>query len=309
MSNFFRKLFRRKRPLILMYHRIATEEIDPWELCVSLENFATQLEVIQSNYTVVPLRELVDRLQKNQSADNLIALTFDDGYRDNFTVAKKQLEQLHLPASFFITSQQSPNHFFWWDHLLALVFQAATLPSELKLKLSEETKHFSIHEFNRRGLLDQLGECIKGCAPILRRKLIDQLRDQCKLSSYHTPEIMTADELRILSSNADFEIGAHTINHPALGILSREEQKIEIFDNVHYLESLGLNIKGLAYPHGHFNADTLSLTASGPLEYALSTEQRTVRNSLRFRLPRFQVTNTQTADFEKTLFEWSAIDR
>ena len=34
-------------PLILMYHRIAQDDLDPWRLCVSPDNFSAQLELLR----------------------------------------------------------------------------------------------------------------------------------------------------------------------------------------------------------------------------------------------------------------------
>jgi peptidoglycan/xylan/chitin deacetylase (PgdA/CDA1 family) len=54
---------------------------------------------------VVPLRDLVEKLGAGRSVGRELAITFDDGYRDNFENAAPVLEQLSLPATFFVVTQ------------------------------------------------------------------------------------------------------------------------------------------------------------------------------------------------------------
>lgn len=83
-----------------MYHRVARVSFDPWELCVSPENFEQQLDVLSKRNKVIPLDELIDQLKKGRIFKNVVSITFDDGYIDNYTVAKPLLENFNLPATF-----------------------------------------------------------------------------------------------------------------------------------------------------------------------------------------------------------------
>ena len=67
-------------------------------------------------------------------------------------------------------------------------------------------------------------------------------------------------ELKALDADPLCTIGAHTISHPKLDSLTREEQYREIADSKQTLEALlGHNIKHFSFPHGAHNADTLDL--------------------------------------------------
>ena len=79
--------------VVLMYHRIASEAIDPWDLCVSKENFDLQLAMLQQNFHVLPIAELLNQLKQNSLQPRSVAISFDDGYADNYLTAKSLLKK------------------------------------------------------------------------------------------------------------------------------------------------------------------------------------------------------------------------
>ena len=101
------------RTIILGYHRVATVDRDPHALCVAPSRFAEHLEVVQRNAEIVPLRAVRER-----STATRAVITFDDGYVDNASVVAPILDELGVPATFFIASGMigSP-HEYWWDKL------------------------------------------------------------------------------------------------------------------------------------------------------------------------------------------------
>lgn len=76
----------RRRGGILMYHRIATESVDPWEICVSPAAFDEQMGVLAATRAAVDLGAFTaDRGGVLTSGGSRLAVTFDDGYADNLT--------------------------------------------------------------------------------------------------------------------------------------------------------------------------------------------------------------------------------
>jgi peptidoglycan/xylan/chitin deacetylase (PgdA/CDA1 family) len=85
---------------ILVYHTInhADGQNDCPEM-ISPERFEQQLGWLSSNRRVVPL---VDTLKPGQRG--AVAITFDDGYRDNLTIALPLLEKYRLPMTLFVVA-------------------------------------------------------------------------------------------------------------------------------------------------------------------------------------------------------------
>jgi peptidoglycan/xylan/chitin deacetylase (PgdA/CDA1 family) len=58
----------------------------------------------------------VEKLERGERLDRELAVTFDDGYRDNFDLAAPVLEKLSLPATFFVVTQWMGTDIVpWWD--------------------------------------------------------------------------------------------------------------------------------------------------------------------------------------------------
>ena len=79
--------------LILLYHRVNNLLIDPQELSVTPENFELQLQFLKSQFKILSLKELLERRDNGLDIDGTIALTFDDGYADNYYNALPILEK------------------------------------------------------------------------------------------------------------------------------------------------------------------------------------------------------------------------
>ncbi|HEX3229078.1 MAG TPA: polysaccharide deacetylase family protein [Pyrinomonadaceae bacterium] len=85
---------------VLVYHSISSPgEPMPGDIDISREAFARQLDWLARRRSVVPL---IETLNPNKGR-NAVALTFDDGFRDNLTVAASMLEKYSMPATVFVT--------------------------------------------------------------------------------------------------------------------------------------------------------------------------------------------------------------
>jgi len=101
--------------VIVTFHRI-DDARDPFGLSVSRIMFERYCQFFSRYFRVVPLRELVDRLDRGEALDHHLAITFDDGYADNYEQAAPILERLSLPATFFVVSRWIESNVVpWWD--------------------------------------------------------------------------------------------------------------------------------------------------------------------------------------------------
>lgn len=88
--------------VILEYHSISRQDWDP-SLVIAPEVFEHHLQVLQkNNYKVVTVAELAKRLRKGESVDHYVAMSFDDGYKDNYTAALPLLVKYNAKATFSV---------------------------------------------------------------------------------------------------------------------------------------------------------------------------------------------------------------
>src|SRR3990167_5893285 len=126
-----RRLLAGPQPAILMYHRVAQPQADPWGLAVSPTNFAAQMRALKRLRRPVSLDEMAQRLANGALERGMVAISFDDAYRDVLTNAKPVLQDLGIPATVFVvTGKLGDERGFWWDRLAAAVL-SGDLPERL----------------------------------------------------------------------------------------------------------------------------------------------------------------------------------
>ena len=100
---------------ILFYHRVSDDD-DP--LAVSPRRFREQMELLAAGgYEVVDLAAAVDLLERGLSPPRVVALNFDDGYRDVAENALPVLERLGFRATVFLPTGviDGTASFPWYD--------------------------------------------------------------------------------------------------------------------------------------------------------------------------------------------------
>jgi len=311
------------KAVILMYHRIARVDLDPWSMCVAPERFSEQLDAIKR---VARPMSLPGRLP-----ERAVVVTFDDGYVDNFEQAVPILRQHEVPATFFVsTGNIDTAREFWWDRLETLLLGIGTLPDPLELQLPSETRRWALGEAANYSAADQtadrftnpwsaepgtrLGvfyEVWKTLWPLpeaARAHALDRLAAVIGVEASPAPSrrTLSSDEIRSMGQDTLVEIGAHTVNHPPLSAHDVSEQSEQILNCRDQLQQiLGCAVTSFAYPHGKFSPDTIRLLRESGFECAVTTEHKLADRSCdAMQLPRFGVKDVGGNDFLSQLREW-----
>ena len=316
---------------ILMYHRVAQLDSDPWSLAVTPKHFAEHLEIISKHGNPLSLQELTIRLNNNKSVKKAIIITFDDGYADNLCNAKPLLEKYDIPATIFVvTSKIDSKNEFWWDELDRLILQSDNLPDHLQLDIQGKKHRWEIEEalkFHLAGnhrninykfdekqleyphwryaLYQDIYQLLRPLPAQDRLQLINELRawTNTNYESRNNYRCLTSEELIKMDQSTLIDIGAHTVSHAFLPELPIALQEEEIQQCKNYLENLlGRSVNSFAYPHGDYTADTISIVKKAGFECACSCNHKRVKqNSCLFALPRINVTDCNGEEFARLL--------
>lgn len=320
------------KTIVLCYHRIATDKLDPWQLAVTPQIFEEQLQMLKRKYTPISIDRLSGR-GKQPTRSRSICITFDDGYTDNYTIAKPLLEKYNLPACFFVSSGYTGQRsLFWWDELTAIVLGSTQLPPKLALQIKDENLEFDFsgctvlrdHEkvllndwkakdkpvSDRCRLYLQLWELIRSLNAQEIRSVMNKLRIW---SGFVTEEKMvdkfpmTEEQLTRLAENKMFTIGLHTANHVALDFHAISVQEDELQKNRSTLQRiLRKEANVISFPFGRYNDDTLKLVRNHNIA-GFTSEKKVVRkHSLSTPIGRFAVGNWNGKKLDGKLNNWFA---
>lgn len=286
--------------VVLMYHRVATLTEDPYGLAVHPRRFAEQVRHLSGLGCVVPLSEMIRR---GRAAT--IALTFDDGYADNATLAAPLLAQAGLPATFFITTRQLGARRFWWDRLAAAFLGEHVLPDGVEVSLGGPDLWLALHNAEaRRTALRFLHRRLRPLPPDDLQAVVDDLL--ARLAAPVPPDhelSMTVDQLRTLAQSPLADIGAHTRTHLQLAGQREVLQRKEIVGSVEDLRVLlERPVTSFAYPFGTRGAVgelAPRLVQEAGCRVACSTQSAAVTGrSDPYRLPRLNVRDWSAAELD-----------
>lgn len=239
------------RLLVVACHRV-TPAFDPYDpQTPDAARFARQLDALRG-FDVVPLTAGLAALREGKLRRTSVAITFDDGYREQLAVAAPLLAARGYPATVFVSSGFVGGPNMWHDRLLWALregvagarLDAVGLPEAVPVALQA-----------RRQLAERCTAAVKSLPLLAREQAVALVETAC--AAPPAPRLMLdATELRELARRPGIEIGAHTRHHPILAACALEEARAEVAGSRADLEQLlGVPVGLFAYPNGHEGRD------------------------------------------------------
>jgi peptidoglycan/xylan/chitin deacetylase (PgdA/CDA1 family) len=308
-----RKLFNKSllgNCAVLLYHRVTNIDTDPQLLVVKPHNFDNHIKLIKNKYNLLSIEELQKCLvNKTTIPPNSIAITFDDGYADNYLQALPVLEKNNAQALFYIaTATLNTKNEFWWDAIERIILLSTSNSSLPEVEIGGNK--FDLENLNseKKRILYEI------LLPILRNMIAEEREKSISLlaksfsseKGRETHRAMTYEELKLMSKSKSAVIGAHTHSHPSLGGLTYEQQKLEIQTSKEIIEEIiGKSIRHFSYPFGtikDYNEDTIAICKKLGFNMVAANYPALVnKKSNLFSFPRFLVRDWDVKRFENEL--------
>lgn len=275
-------------PAILLYHRVASPQFDPWGLAVAPATFDAQMAWLARHRRPLSIDAFVEGLDRGRLPRGAVAITFDDGYLDNLQHARPTLQRYAMTATLFLaTGYVADGGSYWWDRLADAIL-ASPGRADWTLTLGERRLRLRWTDGERadpawRASYPPAGPRERAFLEIwtVLQRLSGPARDQAMrtIAARHPApptddtRAMRADELRRLTADGVFTLGAHTVTHPALTTLDETALRQELETSRDECALLaGRPVAGFAYPYGDMNGSVRAAVAAAGYRWACSTE-------------------------------------
>lgn len=227
------------------------------------------LSNLKEKFDLVSLDEAASRIRAGGSTSGrrFIAITLDDGYRDNLVNAVPVFERHGAPYTIFIAPGLVEGEAtLWWEDLEALIASRERMvmhspANPIEFDLSSPSK--------KRAAYGELLAFLTGKVDEpAQRRIVAELAWQAGIDiKAHVAEaIMDWREIAGLASRPLCTIGAHTVHHYAVARLDPAQARAEMLESARIIEmETGKRPRHFAYPYGY-------PAAAGPRDFAIARE-------------------------------------
>ena len=314
MRKIFRFGFNQNNGLtILCYHRVLDKaEADlflGFVVNASPELFEKEIFFLMRHFTIIPLEKAIETIKdKDLLPKNSLAVTFDDGYRDNYTYAFPILKKYGIPATIFLTTDfiDNKNEWIWTDKIAYLFANTQSrridIPNLGIYNLTSRRKRWKAIIDVTEYLKNVNNSTKNDITGLICKKLESGIsKDGDKRLYLSRNEI-----LEMSRSNISF--GSHGCSHSILTKIDLKEAKREIVDSKIKIENIiNKPVRLFAYPNGSiydFNGELISLLKEFGYKAAFTTllgKNVTVENLDLFSLKRIPA-GRSLMDIKRNLF-------
>jgi peptidoglycan/xylan/chitin deacetylase (PgdA/CDA1 family) len=296
---------------ILAYHRVLDDQANafPFDkdvISASSEDFYQQMKFVSRHFDVISFADLHQcEMEDRKWPDRALIVTFDDGYRDNYTNAFPILKAFNIPATIFlVTGHIGQTKLFWWDEVAYCVKHTKLVAKDFP-EISGQTLPLTDPQEKEAAIQRILG-WIKQVPDAVSRRFVARLPEELEVEMPESVSVgmhLSWEEVNEMAENR-IEFGSHTVTHPILANVCEEQLERELCESKKTIEQkLNKEVLSLAYPVGRktkFNTLTQKIAAKHGFRYAVSYEEGIVFQTGydRFAMPRVHV----ETEYSKSLF-------
>lgn len=288
----------RSRLSVFYFHRVLAEPdpLLPGE--PDARSFDEIVGWVASQFRILDPVEACDRLFDGSLPSRPAVITFDDGYRDNYTVALPVLQRHGVKAAFFVATGFLQGGMMFNDRVIEAIRRARGGSIAVPGANEGDTSELPLRDVvQRRVAIDAVLRAIKHMPPAERLQRVEALERDTGVASPVGRQpgesmMMTPDQVAALR-RAGMTVGGHTRTHPILLSLPDAAAQAEISGGLDDLASiLGERPSIFAYPNGKpggdFDERHVAMVRHAGCRYAFTTRAGVAdRQASAFELPRF----------------------
>jgi peptidoglycan/xylan/chitin deacetylase (PgdA/CDA1 family) len=224
---------------------------DPYFDAISTEFFEVHMKYLSRHYKVVSLGDLRRHLEAGDSTEMVVAVTFDDGYRDNYECAFPILERYNIPATIFLTTGVLDSGDPLWFEQLAEAIKK-TSQEYIDLEIDIPRRYWMRNEAERVKSNGRIFGLLRAFNDTDRRTWLTEIlgRLGAPADSERRGKMLTWDQVRLMNRRG-IDFGGHTVTHPFLSKLAPRQAEWEVSECKRRIEEETRNpVQFFAYPNG-----------------------------------------------------------
>lgn len=251
---------------ILLYHGVTDSISTGIENAsgkhIHVDTFRDQMQFIKQNCNVLSMDDVVALTNAGKAyPPRAVAVTFDDGFKNNHTLAAPVLDDIQVPATFYITAGIVDTELMFWVDELEDCLNLSQA-EDIHIQLDDAEKSFSLRSDAEKllALAEIKGFCKRAAAADKDRVLSDVatatgiVPDVSHARNY---EKISWNELREMDANPLFIIAGHSLYHDILSAQPVAEMQAAVRLSLGLLSyNLGHEVTHFSYPEGqahHYN--------------------------------------------------------
>ncbi|MGZ3645414.1 MAG: polysaccharide deacetylase family protein [Ktedonobacteraceae bacterium] len=208
-----------------------------------------------------------------------LVLTFDDGYRDNYSHGFALARELQIPITIFLIPGyiESGDYFWWGEHQRLIHFAQVEV-----ITLSGRIYHLDQHR-ERITLSREIDNQLRFASSVSEREaFLQTIRKKLAVPSSavlnrETTLSLTWTEIKEMEKSGWVSFGAHTQHHPILSYLVDPTELYQEVENCRKIieQHLGHPVRTFAYPVGqmqHIGDDVLQSVKDAGYQWAMTTQ-------------------------------------
>ena len=265
-----------------MYHRILPADdgrasLEEPGMMVTPETFRLHIEILQQYFSIVRLDDWLRQRNHGETLpDNACAITFDDGWADNYEFAFPVLQAHSAPATIFLVSDMmGADDLFWPERLARLIDAVAT-------QHPQHAQHPALQwipfQFGHSApTAEQISATIARVKAMPDNEIHQRITETEDQLAIRYPEQSAAlldwEQIQTMVDSGLISMGSHTCRHVRLNDqLEHEQLQHEILDSKTTIEQhIGKPVTTFCYPNGDLCDDALRLV-SQTYEGAVTTQ-------------------------------------
>jgi peptidoglycan/xylan/chitin deacetylase (PgdA/CDA1 family) len=247
----------------LMYHRVlphddAARRFEQPGMVVSPETLAMHVSVLREHFDLIHLSDWVECVAAGESLPaRACSITFDDGWRDNYTHAFPVLRRAGVPATIFLVSRLVGGRYGFWPTRIARLLceswgeRSRRIPARLQELCRDADVPSEVPQQAARDAADVVLTRLKQrYDDRWMASVASELEGLVGRSSER--ELVSWDEVGEMKRSGLIRFGSHTCTHARLGSgVDVEAASWEINQSADDLQTrLGVPVRGFCYPNG-----------------------------------------------------------